>query len=77
MQTACHNVYTLTAYVTGFRKVLVTPHALVYERNAASQLTDSKVNAPVAGRLRNFCFSFESNSLINQYKLIALFNIII
>ena len=36
-----------------------------------------KVNAPVAGRLRNFCFSFESNSLINQYKSIALFNIII
>ena len=36
-----------------------------------------KVNAPVAGRLRNFCFSFESRSLINQYKLIALFNIII
>ena len=39
MHTACHNVYTLTAHVTGFRRVLVTPHALVYDRNAASQLT--------------------------------------
>ena len=29
MHTACHNVYTLTAHVTGFRRVLVTPHALV------------------------------------------------
>ena len=33
MHTACHNVYTLTAHVTGFRRVLVTLHALVYERN--------------------------------------------
>ena len=41
MHTACHNVYTLTAPVTGFRRVLVTLHALVYERNAASQLTYS------------------------------------
>ena len=41
MHTACHNVYTLTAHVTGFRRVLVTAHALVYERNAASQLTYS------------------------------------
>ena len=41
MHTACHNVYTLTAHVTGFRTVLVTLHALVYERNAASQLTYS------------------------------------
>ena len=38
---------------------------------------ETKVNVPVAGRLRKFCFSFELNSLINQYKLIALFNIII
>ena len=28
--------------------------------------TNFKVNASVAGRFRNFCFSFESNSLINQ-----------
>ena len=42
MHTARHNVYTLTAHVTGFRGVLVTPHALVYERNAAApQLTYS------------------------------------
>ena len=33
--------YTLTAHVTGFRRVLVTPYALVYERNAASQLAYS------------------------------------
>ena len=36
-----------------------------------------KVNAPVAGRLRNFYFSFESKSLINQPKFTAVFNIII
>ena len=41
MHTACHNVYTLTANVTGFRRVRVTPDALVYERNTASQLTYS------------------------------------
>ena len=41
MHTACHNVYTLTTHVTGFRRVLVIPHVLVYERKAASQLTYS------------------------------------
>ena len=41
MHTACHNVYTLTVHVTGFPRVLVTADALVYERNAASQLTYS------------------------------------
>ena len=41
MHTAYHNVYTLTAHVTGFRRVLVTPHTLLYERNAAYQLTYS------------------------------------
>ena len=45
MHTACHNVYTLTAHVTGFRRVLVTPHALVYERNAASELTLCRQNS--------------------------------
>ena len=41
MHTVCHNVYTLTAHVTGFQRVLVTAHALVYKRNAAFQLTYS------------------------------------
>ena len=41
MHTTCHNVYTLTAHVTGFRRVLVIPHAFVYDRNAAAQLTYS------------------------------------
>ena len=39
MHTTRHNVYTLTAHVTGFPRVLVTAHVLVYERNATSQLT--------------------------------------
>ena len=45
MHTACHNVHTLTAYVNGFPRVLVTAHALVYERNAVSQLTYSIILA--------------------------------
>ena len=34
----CDNVYTLTAYCTGFPGVLVTAHSLIYEGNAMSQL---------------------------------------
>ena len=33
MHTACHSVYALTAHVTGFPRILVTTHALVYEQN--------------------------------------------
>ena len=41
MHTACHNLYTLTAHVTSFSRVLGTAHVLVCERNAASKLTYS------------------------------------
>ena len=45
MHTAWHNVYRLTAHVTGFPRVLVTAHALVYEQNATFQLIYSITHA--------------------------------
>ena len=68
----CTKLNTKKYVQAGTRVLLNTGAPVATALNQAS-----KVNAPVAGRLRNFCFSFESNSLINQYKLIALFNIII
>ena len=61
----CHKNNTVTLHVT----------FMLYRRNnktcllgcdVGKKIKRHKVNAPVAGRLRNFCFSFELNSLINQ-----------
>ena len=45
-----------------FFSISLRTHLIILWRN----FLKSKVRAPVAGRLRNFCFLFESNSLINR-----------
>ena len=39
MHKACHNVYTLTAHVTGFRTVLVTPEIRLHRTRSYTNET--------------------------------------